>query len=315
MQNDASKKLISVVIPVYNEQECIEQVYHRTTAVMQNLKNYDYEIVFFDDGSTDSSRAIIESLCEKDKCCKAVFFTRNFGYNNTIYYAVQHAKGDCAVLIHADLQNPPELIPDFIARWEEGSDAVFGVKNKSKENKFIYAVRTLFYILMNVIFGLNLIPHATDFELIDKSIITALKDCEYKEPFLRSLLLEHAHNKTVLYYTQDKRIAGKTHFNFKKYYELAISWIVFSSKVLPRRFLCVGLVMFVAGILEFCIGFLPSLKGVGYSALSSPLIIRLMFIIFAVIICFISVMAEFLVSANDCSRDEPVVKEDKRINY
>lgn len=309
------RKLISVVIPVYNEQECLEQVYRRTTAVMQGLQNYDYEIVFFDDGSTDASRQIITSLCQKDEHCKAVFFSHNYGYNNTIYYAVQQAKGDCAVLLHADLQNPPEIIPDFIKKWEEGSDAVFGVKNKSKENKLMYAVRTLFYILMNVIFGLNLIAHATDFELVDKSIITALKDCEYNEPFLRALLLKHACNKTVLYYTQDRRVAGKTHFNFKKYYELAISWIVFSSKVLPRRFLCVGLVMFVASILEFCIGFLPHLKGVNYLALSSPLIIRIMFIVFSVVICFISIMAEFLVSANNSSRTQSIVKEDKRIHY
>ena len=104
------KKLVSIVVPVFNEQENLPDVYARVTAVMQQVPSYDYELVFFDDGSTDGSRRLIESLCERDDHVKAVFYARNFGYSKTIFYAVQQAKGDCAVLLHADLQNPPELI-------------------------------------------------------------------------------------------------------------------------------------------------------------------------------------------------------------
>ncbi len=307
--------LISIAVPVFNEEDCLPSLYERTTAVMQSLRAYDYEIVFFDDGSTDNSRAVIESLCDKDTHCKAVFFARNYGYNNAIFYAVQQAKGDCVVLLHADLQNPPEVIPDFIKEWEQGHDVVFGVKNKSKENKLMYAVRTLFYILMNVVFGMHLIPHATDFELVDKSIVKFLRGTSYRDPFLRAILLELARNKAIVTYTQDRRVAGTTHFTFKKYYDLAVSWIVFSSKVLPRRFLCVGLVMFLAGVLELCIGFLPHLGGLDYAAISTPLLIRIAILIFSAVICFISIMAEFVIAGSNPVTKESFVEEEKRINY
>lgn len=307
--------LISIAVPVFNEEDCLPSLYERTTAVMQSLRAYDYEIVFFDDGSTDNSRAVIESLCDKDTHCKAVFFARNYGYNNAIFYAVQQAKGDCVVLLHADLQNPPEVIPNFIKEWEQGHDVVFGVKNKSKENKLMYAVRTLFYLLMNVVFGMHLIPHATDFELADKSIVKSLHGTSYRDPFLRAILLELARNKAIVTYTQDRRIAGTTHFTFKKYYDLAVSWIIFSSKVLPRRFLCVGLVMFLAGVLELCIGFLPRLGGLDYAAISTPLLLRIAFLIFSAVICFISIMAEFVIAGSNPVTKESFVEEEKRINY
>lgn len=313
MRNE--KNIISIVVPVYNEKDCLEELYRRTTAVMSSVEKYDYEIVFFDDGSTDNSRAIIETLCELDIHCKAVFFARNFGYNNAIFYAVQQAKGDCVVLLHADLQNPPEVIPDFIKEWEQGRDVVFGVKNKSKENKLMYAVRTLFYILMNVVFGMHLIPHATDFELADKSIVKSLRGTSYRDPFLRAILLELARNKAIVTYTQDRRVAGTTHFTLKKYYDLAVSWIVFSSKVLPRRFLCVGIVMFLAGVLELCFGFLPHLGGLNYLAISTPLLIRIAFLIFSAVICFMSIMAEYVIAGSNPVSKESVVEEEKRINY
>ena len=307
--------LISIAVPVFNEEDCLPSLYERTTAVMQSLRAYDYEIVFFHEGSTDNSRAVIESLCDKDTHCKAVFFSRNYGYNKAIFYAVQQAKGDCAILLHADLQNPPEIIPDFIKEWEQGRDVVFGVKNKSKENKRMYAIRTLFYLLMNVVFGMRLIPHATDFELVDKSIIKSLRGTYFRDPFLRAILLELARNKKIVTYTQDRRIAGTTHFTFKKYYDLAVSWIVFSSKVLPRRFLCVGLVMFLAGVLELCIGFLPRLGGLSYMAISTPLLLRIAFLIFSAVICFISIMAEFVIAGSNPVTKESFVEEEKRINY
>lgn len=310
-----NKKLISIVVPVFNEEECLEELYRRTSAVMKEIKNYDYEIVFFDDGSTDSSRDIIESFCSRDTHCKAVFFSKNFGYSIAVFYGMQQAKGDCAVIVHADLQNPPELIPEFIKEWEAGHDVVFGVKNKSKENKLMYAVRTLFYLLMNLVFGMHLIPHATDFEFVDKSIINTLHGGTYHEPFLRAMLLERAKKPKNIYYTQDRRIAGKTHFTFKKYYDITVSWIVFSSKVLPRRFLLLGLIMFFAGILELCIGFLPKLGALNYLAISTPLIIRIIFLVFSTLICFIGIMSEFIIKISERSDRSFIVSEEKRINY
>ena len=200
MIEQTGKKLISIVVPVYNEQACLPELFHRTVAVMDAMDAYDTELVFFDDGSTDASREMIAEFCEREKRCKAVFLAENYGYNNAIFYAVQQAKGDCAVLLHADLQNPPEFIPDFVREWEVGHDVVLGVKNKSKENKLMYFLRTLAYLVFNLIFGMKLIAHATDFELVDKAVIQCLRQWQGNEPVLRLLLPGYARNKKILYY-------------------------------------------------------------------------------------------------------------------
>ena len=154
------KKLITVAVPVYNELLNIQPLYMRTSAVCETLSAYDYEIVFFDDGSTDGTRKEIEALCAADTHVKAVFYSRNFGYSKNIFYAMQQAKGDCAIILHADLQNPPELIPAFIEKWETGAQIVQGVKTKSKENGLMFFLRTVYYWLMRVVFGVKLKPHA-----------------------------------------------------------------------------------------------------------------------------------------------------------
>lgn len=312
---EKGKKLISIVVPVYNEQDCLQTLYERTTAVMEHLSEYTYEIVFFDDGSTDDSKHIITDLCAAHKHCKAVFLARNYGYNLAIFHAMQQAKGNCAVLLHADLQNPPELIPEMIEKWENGADAVFGVKNKSKENKGMYFIRTLFYRIMNLVFGMHLIPHATDFELVDKSVIAGLRHCAYKEPFLRMLLLDLARNQEIVYYTQEKRYAGETHFSFKTYYELAVSWIVASSKVLPRRFLCLGLVLFCAELIELFAGFLPHINSFTYENIFTALLVRIILILLSVFICFGAIMGEFIIKNSEHSSVQNEITEEKRIDY
>lgn len=315
IEKKKKKKLISIVVPVFNEQECLEELFHRTSAVMKDIAEYDYEIVFFDDGSFDNSRTIIKALCAQDTHCKAVFFARNYGYNTVIFYAVQQAKGDCAVLLHADLQNPPELIPTFIQQWKAGRDVIFGVKNKSKESKFVYFLRTLAYLLFNFVFGMHLIPHATDFELIDKSIIRSLAEIHCADPFLRTILLEKATNPAVEYYTQDKRYAGKTNFNMKKYYELSVSWITASSKVLPRRFLFVGIFLFIVSLTELLFGFLPNISLWTYITISTPLIIRLAFIMFTVFWCFAAVMGEYIIKNSQNCTTQQIISVEERIRY
>ena len=146
------KKTVSVVVPIYNEISLLDEIYNRINNVFKNLDNYVYEIIFFDDGSTDGTRKGIEEMCQKHEEVKAVFYSKNFGYLKNTFYCFQQAKGDCAIIVHADLQNPPELIPEFLEKWENGSQVVLGVKNQSRENKFIYFLRTVFYFLMNTIY-------------------------------------------------------------------------------------------------------------------------------------------------------------------
>ena len=309
------KKTVTIAVPVYNEELMIDEVYSRVTNVMDSLEKYNYEIVFFDDGSTDSSRKKIKNLCEKDERVKAVFYKKNCGYSKTIFYSMQQAKGDCAILIHADLQNPPEVIPSLIEQWENGSDAVIGIKNKSKENKIMYFLRTVFYLVMNFVFSMHLVPHATDFELLDKSIIAILRNCEYKNPFLRSIVQEFASDISYVYYTQDRREKGKTKFNLSKYYDFTICGIVNMSKKLPRRFLVFGIILFLISVVELFAFFVPSLIHGGTENIASAVILRLIFLSLSLLSIFISIISEFIINISDAQNKTPFIVEKERINY
>lgn len=309
------KKLITVSVPIFNEAETLDELYKRTTEVMSSLDKYDYEIVFYDDGSTDGTRARVEELCSTDSHIKAVFYSKNFGYSKNIFYCVQQSRGDCTILLHADLQNPPELIPRLIEKWENGAEFVGGIKNKSKENKFLYFMRTMFYFIMNTVFGMKLVPHATEFELFDKSFTDTLKKCRYKNPFLRSIINEYAGKTGYIYYTQDKRNAGKSKFSIGKYYDFAICGIVNMSKKLPRKVIAVGLFFALFSLLEFFIGFVPKAINGAYGDITNALIIRL--ILFMLSFCTVvgGIMFEYIISLTASADEKPLITEEKRINY
>ncbi len=310
-----SKKLISVCIPVFNEKDNIEDAYARVKAVMSSLEAYEYEIVFFDDGSTDSSDKIIEELCRNDERVKAVFYERNFGYSKTVFYCMQQAKGDAAVIIHCDLQNPPEEIPHFIEKWENGADVVMGVKNRSRENKLMYFIRTLGYFILNFVFGMKIVPHATEFELLDKSMIEILRQIQTHNPFLRGYILEYGRNIEKVYYTQDKRKVGKSHFNISKYYEFAMGGIVSMSECLPRRFIAFSVISFIALVLETCIHFIPSCFDLEAAAIWNGAILRFGLLAVIMLICLVSVLFEYVLTLKKDTEHKPFVIEKKRVNY
>ena len=309
------KKLISIVVPVYNEEQNIPEVYRRVFAVVDRLPAYEFELVFFDDGSTDSSRACIESLCEKDLRVKAVFYAGNHGYIKTILYCMQQAKGDAAILLHADLQNPPEEIPRLIEKWEGGADAVLGVKNRSRENRLMFFLRTLGYLCLRVFFGVRMIPHATEFELLDRGVLEKLRQVRTQNPFLRGLVLDYARDLQTVFYTQDRRARGRSKFNFSKYYEFAIGAIVNSSKCLPRRFLiagCVGLLLTGA---ELCVFFLPRAGGLSPMEIANGLILRGILAAVLLLLVFACFAAEYLIALIGNATERPFVTEERRIHY
>ena len=310
-----SKKLISIVVPNYNEAGTLDELYERTTKVMQTLTKYDYEIVFFDDGSKDGSRKKIEELCNKDERVKAVFYSKNFGYAKGTFYCFQQAKGDCAVILHADLQNPPEEIPRLVERWETGAQIVLGIKNQSRENKFVYFMRTLFYWMINNVFGVKMIPHATEFELFDKSFIDVLKRINTNEPFLRGLIYEYGTSYEQVYYTQEKRKKGKSKFTLSKYYDFAICGIVNASRVLPRRVIWVSVIAMILTILELFFSCIPSVWGTSFHGAIGHIMIRLIFIFMGLLTLMVSFCAEHLISLPRNNGEKPIIIEERRINY
>ena len=310
------KKLISVCVPVYNEEKNLQTAYTRITAVMRALPAYDYEIVFFDDCSTDGSAAIIEELCAADEHVKAVFYSRNYGYTKTVFYCLQQAKGDAAIIVHCDLQNPPEEIPRFIEKWEQGADVVQGIKNKSKENKLMYFLRTVAYFIMNFVFGMHMVPHATEFELVDRSFIDTLRDIRTQNPYLRGLLHEYGRKIDYFYYTQDKRREGKSHFRLRHYYEFAAGGIVSMSKCLPRRMILFSVIAAILLLLEFFIHYLPAmLGGMESTLLWNGILIRFGILLLLLMLMLLSLMFEYIITVSKNVERKPFITELKRIRY
>ncbi len=309
------RKLISVVVPIYNELAMIDEIYDRVSAVCNELTAYDYEIVFFDDGSTDGTREAILELSDKHAEVKCVLYARNFGYMKNTFYCMQQAKGDCVILIHADLQNPPELIPDFVKKWEHGAQVVLGVKNKSRENKLMYFFRTVFYFLMIHIFDVKITPHATEFELFDKTFVDVLRKIKSNNPFLRGIVTEYASKIDYLYYTQDARNKGKSKFNLNKYYDFAICGITQYSRVIPRRIIAVNMFMIVLQILEFCFVFLPGISGLHLTDIADSVILRCIFFAMSFISVVVCLMFEYVIAIQNNSTEKPLVVEEKRIRY
>lgn len=307
------KKMISIVVPVYCEETMLAETYRRISAVMSNLTEYDYEILFCDDGSYDASEKIISDLADHDPKVKAIILSRNFGYSKNIFYSMQQAKGDAAVLVHCDLQNPPELIPEFIKKWEQGADVVQGVKNKSKENPIMYFFRTVFYVLVNLFFGIKLVKHATDFELCDKSFLEYLRTIKTGNPFLRGLILEYGQNVAYVYYTQEKRELGKSKFNLRKYYDFAIGGIVNMSKCLPRRIICFSLISTAALLAETVYFFVSYRQTLEAPQIENAVICRLAVLLLLLLLIVVSLLFEyiiFLIHSNNV-----IVVEKRRINY
>lgn len=313
MNND--KKLVSVVVPIFNEVDMVEEIYERVNNVFCTLPDYCYELVFFDDGSTDGTCEKIEKLSVIHPEIKGVFYDKNFGYLKNTFYAVQQAKGDCAFLLHADLQNPPELIPDFIKKWENGAQVVLGIKNQSKEKKLMYFLRTVFYFIITRIFGVKIIPHATEFELFDKSFIKALKAIKTNQPFLRGIISEYASNTDRVYYTQNKRVKGKSKFNFNKYYDFAICGIVQYSSNIPRKIILVNLIGLLFAFIEFLFVFLPELKTLSAIEISNCILIRIILAGIMVSSIILSFALEYLIFLVGNSGEKPMITESKRINY
>ena len=217
----SERKTVSVMIPCYNEEENVRPIYEAVRKQLLDLP-YDYEILFIDNKSQDRTREIIREICAEDKRVKAIFNVKNFGQFNSPYYAMLQTSGDCTITMCADFQDPPELIPRFIAAWEEGYKIVIGRKTKSRENPFVYWLRGCYYKLIKKMSSTDQIEQFTGFGLYDKSFIQTLRDLKDPTPFIRGIVAELGPERKEIEYEQPQRRAGKTHNNWYTLYDAAM---------------------------------------------------------------------------------------------
>ena len=309
-------KTITVVIPTYNEEENIPLVYERVVAIFRNeLKVYQYEIQFIDNYSTDHSRKLILDLAQRDSHVRAIFNAKNFGFTRSTFYGLTQAEGDCAILLYADMQDPPEVIPEFVKRWEKGDKIVTGIKTSSKESPAMYFIRKCYYGIIKRISEIDHIEQFDGFGLYDASFIKVLKQLDDPYPYLRGIIAELGYQRSEVVYEQQKREHGKTSFNFLRLYDQAMLGITSYSKIVLRLATMVGFAVALVSIVIAVITFIYKLVNwnsfpVGLAAVSIGV-----FFFGAVQLFFIGFLGEYVLSINTRVLKRPLVIEERRINF
>lgn len=309
-------KTIDVVLPVLNEKENVEKICRDILRVFdESLASYDCHILLIDNYSTDGTREIIEKLCGEEKRIRAIFNSRNFGPARSPFYGIIQAKADCVIQMAADFQDPPELIPAFVQKWEEGYRIVTAVKKTSKENKAMYYIRSKYYDLLERIAEIEHIKHFTGYGLYDKSVVDAIRQFQDPYPYLRGIIVEVGFQRAEIEFDQPKRAAGKTKTNFYSLYDHAMLGITSYSKV-PLR---------IATLVGFSISLLCLAVALVYLVVkltiwasfpmgSAPIVIGVFFL-GAVQLFFIGLLGEYILSINMRVLNRPLVIEEKRINF
>lgn len=309
-------KKISVIVPTYNEEENVVPLSREIIKQFdENLKDYDYELIFIDNYSHDNTRTLIKELCSQNKKIKAIFNVKNFGQFNSPYYGLCQTSGDAAILMCADFQDPVEMIPVLVHEWEKGYKIVSCIKTHSKENPIMYFLRSCYYKAIRKMSDVEQIEHFTGFGLYDKSFIQVLRNLNDPTPFLRGVVAELGYKRKNIEYTQAKRRAGKTSNNFYKLYDAAMLSFTSYTKIGLRLATFSGFILSGLSILAAIIYFiLKIIYWNRFQAGIAPLIIGVFFI-GSIQLFFIGLLGEYIMSINLRIMNRPLVIEEQRINF
>lgn len=308
-------KLISIVTPCFNEEENIAPLVGRLRAVFATMPQYRFEHILIDNASTDATVAKIKELAATDKRIKLITNTRNFGHIRSPVHALLAATGDAVVGMASDLQDPPEMIPQFIAEWEKGVKMVLAVKPKSRETPLMFLARRFYYRTIGRISEVELIPDCTGFGLYDQRVIRAVRDIDDPYPYFRGLVAELGFDYVTIPFEQPQRLRGLSKNNFYTLYDLAMLGMTSHSKVPIRLatiagFTLSGLSMLIA--LTYLIAKLIFWDS--FSLGTAPVLIG-MFFFASVQLFFIGILGEYIASIHTHVMKRPLVVEKERVNF
>ncbi len=311
-------KKISIMIPCFNEEENIVSIGEECEKVLKNeLSSYDYEICYVDNASTDRTRELIEKVCKKNNKHKAIFNVTNFGQFNSPFHGICELDGDCVIPVCADFQDPVEMIPVFVHEWEKGHKIVSGVKATSKENGFVYFLRTMYYKTIKKMSTVHMIEHFTGFGLYDKSFVKLMRELNDPLPFIRGIVAEYGEgfNLKIVEYEQPQRRAGVTHNNFYTLYDAAMLSFTSYTKVGLRMMTWFG---FTVGVVDIIVAIVYLVLKLthwdDFAAGYAPMLIG-MFLLGAIQLTFMGLMGEYILNINARTINRPIVVEEKRINF
>lgn len=309
------KQCISIVTPCYNESENIEELIQRIRAVMSQFSHYDYEHLLIDNASKDDTVEKIKRIATEDPRIRLIVNCRNFGHIRSPVHGVFQASGDAVIVMASDLQDPPEMIPEFLKHWEAGFKVVIGVKPKSRETPLMFLLRRSYYRIIGKMSDVPLIENFTGFGLYDREAIETIRSLNDPYPYFRGLIAELGYPRVEIPFEQPRRIRGVTKNNFYTLYDLAMLGITSHSK-LPLR---------LATMIGFALSFLSLLIAVGYGLAKlilwnsfslgiAPLVVGLFFF-GSVQLFFIGLLGEYIGAIHTQILKRPLVVEKERVNF
>ena len=307
---------ISITIPCYNEEENVYPLHDALVEMFErDLPNYEYELLYIDNCSSDRTRELLKELGKQDKHVKAILNAKNFGQFNSPYYGMMQTTGDCTILMAADFQDPVEMVPKYVAEWEKGYKIVIGRKTSSKESSIVYHLRSLYYKIIKKFSEVEQIEHFTGFGLYDKDFMDVLRNLKDPTPFLRGIVAELGYKRKEIPYEQPQRRAGKTHNNWYSLYDAAMLSFTSYTKIGLRLATFIGIFV---GALSFIIAIVYLIMKLvfwdTFTAGMAPVIIG-MFFLGSVQLFFLGFMGEYILSMNQRIMNRPLVIEEERINF
>ena len=308
-------KKISVVIPVYNEEEVAKTSYLRIQKVMEDLKQYDYEMLFVDDGSRDKTFNLLQEIAKENQKVKILSFSRNFGHQAAVTAGIQYVTGDAVIIMDADLQDPPELLPEMVALWEEGNEVIYGQRRTRKgESAFKLLTAKMFYRTLNALSDVEIPKDTGDFRLVDKKVIDVINIMPEHNKFLRGLFSWVGFQQKAYFYEREERKAGKTKYPFQKMWKLASDGIIsFSTK--PLKIVgglgCVTIILSIAILIYSLVSYAFQLNHLTPGWTSIMVAITLFS---GVQLVSIWIISEYIARIYDETRHRPEYIIDKKIN-
>ncbi len=310
------KKHISVITPCYNEEGNVTLLVETIGKIFEKLPQYTYEHVLIDNCSTDRTPEILRGITATNKNVKVIFNERNFGWIRSPFHGLIQCHGDAVIYMVSDFQEPPEMIPQFLEKWEEGFKIVIGIKQQSKENPLMFAIRNSFYkMLAGVSDGEPTIKNFTGFGLYDQKFISIIRNLDDQYPYLRGLVSELGFNRYEIPYVQPERFSGKTSSNFFKLYDVAMLGFTNHSKLPLRLSAFIGFFSAILSLLiAFCYFIYKLIYWDRFEVGLAPLVIGVFFFS-SVQLFFIGIIGEYIGAIHTQVRKRPLVIEKERINF
>lgn len=308
-------KKISLFTPCYNEEGNVYELYQKVTEVMKKLPQYSYEYVFIDNHSTDKTPEILKKIASEDSRVKVIFNISNFGPSRSGSYGFYQTTGDVSICLACDFQDPPELIPEFIKKWEEGYKVVWGKKTGAAESKLMYGIRCLYYKIIKMFADSKQYENVTGFGLYDKEVMDLFRKMNDPTPNLRNLVGEFGYEVGMVEYYKPERKSGKSSYNFFRYYIVAINSLVVTSRTPLRIATFMGIAVaglsFFATLIYVIVSLLlDNCFSVGYVLLACGL-----FFFGGVQLFFLGILGEYVGEILVRQMNRPLVIEQERVNF